>query len=296
MREGRVLGQRGVAISWNRKVRGALRRAIRRLRRTLRPLRFAVRRVQGEWQALVSPPRGEDYIELFFRVHALLRPRTYLEIGVANGDSLSQTRPCTLALGVDPALNPAASGSGETKLFRVTSDEFFRDRDVRVELEGRSVAIAFIDGLHLYEQVLREFINVERFCSPRSVIFLHDCLPRDRETSGREPRREGFWTGDVWKVVPCLSRYRPDLAVQTLDVAPAGLAAVTNLDPSSTVLADLYDRLCDEFVPLDYEDLVVPRQNSSVNLICNYCNTFRRVLDPMGIPLRVWGCVLGRSE
>jgi hypothetical protein len=139
------------------------------------------------------------------------------------------------------------------------------------------VDLAFIDGLHLFEQVLRDFINLERFCAPESVILMHDCLPRDRETSTRD-RRTVFWTGDIWKIVPCLTRYRPDLLVHTLDVPPTGLAIVTNLDPQSRVLPDLYDKLCEEFIPLDYDDLVAAGKSSTLKRVGHRWGTVRRTL------------------
>jgi hypothetical protein len=227
-----------------------------------------LRKARRELQALQRRPDIEhiDYLMLLDRIHALLRPRTYIEIGVGKGKSLAKVRPPTLALGVDPAMNIAVPIGVRTKFFRLSSDEFFRDRDVRAELDGQPVDMAFIDSLHVFEQALRDFINLERFCTPGSVILLHDCLPRDRATSTRE-RRRGFWTGDVWKMVPCLSRYRPDLLVQTFEVPPAGLTVIRNLDPSSMVLPDLYDRLCEEFIPLDYEDLVAAGKSATLNIV-----------------------------
>ncbi|MGH2663654.1 MAG: hypothetical protein ACRDH8_12810 [Actinomycetota bacterium] len=77
---------------------------------------------------------------LLDRIHALLRPRTYFEIGVARGSSLAQARPpTTLALGVDPAMDIDSNIQVRAKLFRLSSDEFFRDLDVWTELEGQPV-------------------------------------------------------------------------------------------------------------------------------------------------------------
>jgi hypothetical protein len=237
-------------------------------------------------ESLEQPEVGYEYLPVLNRIHALMRPRTYLEIGVASGRSLSQAQPSTLALGVDPDMNITTQIRARAKLFHLASDEFFRKSAVRDELEGQPLDLAFIDGLHQFEQTLRDFINIERLCAPDSVILIHDCLPRDSETSTRERQTE-HWTGDVWKIVPCLSKYRPDLLVQTLDVPPAGLATVSNLDPSSTVLTNLYDRLCQEFVPLDYDDLVASGKKAALHLVRHDRRTVRITLRRAGIRRRV---------
>lgn len=108
--------------------------------------------------------------------------------------------------------------------------------------------MAFIDGLHEFEQCLRDFMNVETWCGPASVVLLHDRCP---STNGRNDGREtGFWTGDVWKTVQVLRCYRPDLDIFTIAAEPGGLTVITGLDPSSRVLHDVYDeavkRLADE--------------------------------------------------
>jgi len=35
-----------------------------------------------------------------------------------------------------------------------------------------------------------------------------------------------FWTGDVWKIVPALIKFRPDLRVFTIACPPTGLTVV----------------------------------------------------------------------
>ena len=42
-----------------------------------------------------------------------------------------------------------------------------------------AVRLAFIDGMHLFEFALRDFINTERHCSPKAVIVFDDILPRN---------------------------------------------------------------------------------------------------------------------
>jgi hypothetical protein len=101
--------------------------------------------------------------------------------------------------------------------------------------------------LHLYEQVLRDFISLESCCGTRSVILLHDTVPLDEATQSRSMDSQ-FHTGDVWKAVLCLKHYRPDLDIFTIATAPAGLTVVTGLDPASGVLKDNYDEAIGRFI------------------------------------------------
>lgn len=190
---------------------------------------------QAEFQRRMA--RGGGYRPLLARIHGHLRPRTYVEIGVAKGHTLVLALPATQAIGVDPepALEVALPGSA--RLFRATSEEFFARHDTRELLAGRPIDLAFIDGLHLFEVALADFMHLEKACDRDSVILVHDCNPLDEESSARH-RATYEWTGDVWQLVLCLKQYRPDLEIVTADVAPTGLGIVKDLDPSSTVLEE----------------------------------------------------------
>jgi hypothetical protein len=67
-------------------------------------------------------------------------------------------------------------------------------------MESPRFSLAFIDGLHLFEQAFLDFIALEKFARPGSVIMIHDCLPLNRVTADRT-RTTDFYTGDVWKLV-----------------------------------------------------------------------------------------------
>ena len=190
-----------------------------------------------------------DYYRVLDELHGRLRPATYLEIGVHEGDSLALCRSGTRAIGVDPALPGCLRAEVEAELVAATSDEFFADH------EPVAIDLAFIDGLHLFEQALRDFVNVERWAAPGATVLVHDCIPIDAETSSRE-RTTVVWSGDVWKVVACLRDHRPDLSIDIVDVPPTGLAVITGLDPTSTVLADRFDELVTAYVPLTFDDFV----------------------------------------
>ena len=194
---------------------------------------------------------GENYFLVLERLHRHLRPRTYVEIGVATGASLRFVQPGTAAFGVDPKpeiIFPLPEGA---RVFAETSDEFFTSHDVRALLGGLPVDLALIDGMHQFEYALRDFMNLEQLCGPESTILIHDCFPRDRLTARRE-RVTSFWSGDIWRLVVLLKKYRPDLSIHTIATPPTGLGMVRGLDPSSSFLRENFQRLCEEFLALDY--------------------------------------------
>lgn len=195
---------------------------------------------------------GDDYLSLLSRVHALVRPATYLEIGVAQGRTLALAGPETKSIGIDPSPAISKNVSSNAKVYPITSDEFFGTCDLFEEFEASRLAMSFVDGLHLFEQVLKDIINVERYADKDTVLIIHDCLPIARLTAARE-RATGFWCGDVWKTIRCLNTYRPDLNVSVIPTRPSGLGIITNLDPASTVLSERFDQILDRFVPLALE-------------------------------------------
>jgi ketosteroid isomerase-like protein len=195
------------------------------------------------------------YLRLLERLHAYLRPRTYVEIGVSKGHSAARALPGTKIIGIDPAprlFDPAIASTVE--VFRYTSDDYFANNDLSKALDGRPIDLAFIDGYHMFEYALRDFMNLEPYCSEQSVILAHDCYPISRETSTRE-RTTAVWSGDVWKLVVCLREVRKDLDVHVVDVRPTGLAIITGLDPNSTMITSGYDEIVSRYTPTDYDVL-----------------------------------------
>lgn len=211
--------------------------------------------------------RGLHYCEVFRAIHAGLRPRNYLEIGTFTGGTLRLAECDTIA--VDPQFHIQGDVIGPRQLsllFQMTSDEFFR-RYSPTALFGSTIDLAFLDGMHRFEYLLRDFMNTERHCRRNSVVVMHDCLPGDALITARDmgdPRRSAsrhpdYWTGDVWKLMPILRKYRPDLKLLVTDAAPTGLVFVTNMDPGSDVLERHYFEIMDAFMDLDLEDYGVEK-------------------------------------
>ncbi len=199
---------------------------------------------------------GRVYTDVISTLHSKLRPKSYFEIGTQTGATLALAQCASIA--VDPGFQIESNVVGEKSvcsLFQMPSDDFFSLYSPTT-IFGRNVDMAFLDGMHLYEFLLRDFMNTEKHCSPNSVIILHDCIPTDtfaaRRMVGDLSQRElssnpEAWAGDVWKTVAILMQVRPDLMIYAFDAPPTGLIIITNLDPSSTVLSRKYTALVERF-------------------------------------------------
>jgi hypothetical protein len=210
-----------------------------------------------------------DRHEFLRGLHRVTGARNYLEVGVNDGRSLALSR--VPSIGIDPAFKVNVTLRGDIHLVKATSDDFFAGRDPLGHLKsarnpfknmrkgrpllshyrgGTSLDLAFIDGLHLFEYALRDFMNVERFSRFGTAIVLDDMLPRDVDEAARD-RHTKFWAGDVYKLIPVLAKYRPDLTVLPVDTEPTGVLFILGADPDNTVLKDHYEEICEEWVVPD---------------------------------------------
>jgi hypothetical protein len=205
------------------------------------------------------------------QLHHVYKPRNYLEIGVNDGRSLALSRVASVA--VDPAFKVVTDISCDVHLVKATSDDFFARKDPLLHLRpGRNpfralarkdplgwfgdpvLELSFVDGMHLFEYALRDFMNVEKHSRWSSVIVLDDMLPRDVDEAARD-RHTKYWTGDVYKVAAVLREHRPDLLVVPVDTEPTGVVVVFGADPESTVLSGRYEGLLKEHVTPDPQDV-----------------------------------------
>ncbi len=118
---------------------------------------------------------------------------------------------------------------------------------------GGDIDLSFVER-HLIEDVLADFIRAERNSEDQSVIAINNCVPTDSTVATRvnnrleRPYHADWWTGDAWKIIPILRYYRPDLRMQVLDSRPVGLVLIEGLDPSSTILTDRYEEICQQWL------------------------------------------------
>jgi hypothetical protein len=165
-------------------------------------------------------------------VNKLLDPTFYFEVGVQYGTSLQQAERARHAWGVDPV--PLTSAQRNQRIFPMTSDDFFREVENKVGVPRdpdfynlpQPIDLGFIDGLHHYEQALRDFVNITKHVHSQSVVIFDDILPRNHGEAARE-QCPGDWTGDVWKVTEVLLEACPaELRIIEVNTQPTGTLVV----------------------------------------------------------------------
>ena len=139
--------------------------------------KFFFKRLNYDWSKYPSR------IEIIQNIINKQNYQNYLEIGCDKDENFSKIK-IKNKIGVDPL-------QGGT--IRKTSDEFFNSNTEKFD-------IIFLDGLHTYEQTIKDINNSLKFIKSSGVIVIHDCLPK-KIWNQIVPRVYGHWNGDVWKAI-----------------------------------------------------------------------------------------------
>lgn len=191
------------------------------------------------------------------QIHHILKPQFYFEVGVLRGQSLKLSQ-APKSVGVDS--KPRVSVIKGYEIYKMNSDTYFKKHK-----PDQKIDLAYIDSSHLIEDVLKDFINIEKHCHKDSVIVMDDVAPAHQVQANRI-KQSIKWTGDVWKIVPILRRYRPDLDVKLLDTAPTGMLVVRNLDPSNLTLENNYNDILKDWKEAFFDFEVLERKGAYTNL------------------------------
>jgi hypothetical protein len=140
-----------------------------------------------------------------------------------------------------------------------TADEYFSCESC----ERPTLDLALIDDhSRLFEDALRDFVYVQRYAGPHTVVVFSGIFPRSQDLAWRHPVPEdypgGAWAGDVFKIPFILGTFQPRLHLIPVDVAPAGALIVTGLDRSDVTLDRQFDRIVKEYHHGHYEGPVNP--------------------------------------
>lgn len=160
------------------------------------------------------------------RINALakgLGAARYLEIGVESGVTFLDVE-IEDKTAVDPnfLMDVQAYAGEKTRFYGETSDRFFSQTH-----NGEAFDVVFIDGLHVFAQVVRDLSNTLQNVHAASVIVLDDTMPSDvfsaipdyQETM-RFRTAAGLsgdsWHGDAYKAVFYIHDFWPGLNYATI--------------------------------------------------------------------------------
>jgi hypothetical protein len=150
--------------------------------------------------------------------------KRYLEIGVWQGQTFNAVD-CDYKVAVDPKFrfDYLVLCSGNIKFYETTSDQFFISN-----CEKELFDIVFIDGLHTWDQTLRDLNNSLLRTTENSVILVDDVYPCDVYSSLTkdavkyrklaDPHNTNpAWHGDVFKTIFIIHDFYPLLSFVTID-------------------------------------------------------------------------------
>ena len=188
------------------------------------------KKIKYNWNSF---PRRYDIIN---KVITKRNYNSYLEIGCFENETFNQIN-IQKKIGVDPA-----SGGN----LRMTSDQFFEQNKDKFD-------IIFIDGLHIYEQVIKDIFNSIKILNQNGIILVHDCLPR-KLWYQTPTRMSDTWNGDVWKaIVECRTLENIDTYTCLADEGIGVIKIRKNNNPLNLKLSN--------FKKLKYKDYYLNREN-----------------------------------
>jgi capsular polysaccharide biosynthesis protein len=159
----------------------------------------------------------------------LFESPSYLEIGVDSGltfHSLSAFQ--KVAVDPDFKFTPPANTMA-AEYYAVTSDEYFATHCPA----NKFFDVVYIDGLHTFEQTLRDMLNAVLRLKPGGVVVIDDILPvsyhaslpdlrvallvRDHLAGNASPQMaDNTWMGDVYKLAFFIQTFMQQLSYATV--------------------------------------------------------------------------------
>ena len=155
------------------------------------------------------------------------KARSYLEIGVNTGRTFLNFDFSGDMYAVDPDFKFKLDDfkAQNRKFYACTSDDFFEAHD-----SNKSFDLVFLDGLHTYDQTLRDLLNC-LVCSHKQTLFLvDDTVPSDQFSEARDPLtanqqrkkilgsdcRDLSWHGDTYKLLYYINIFCTKLKYATI--------------------------------------------------------------------------------
>lgn len=185
--------------------------------------------------------------------------KSYLEIGTQFGLTLEAIK-IDKKTGVDP--NPRHSLKKIPKnisIYKGTSNDFFITLS-----KNKLYDLIFIDGLHTFQQVYRDFINAVNHLSLNGLIVIDDVIPVDAYSASCDQEwaitqrnqtnnNSKAWQGDVFKMIQMINVEMPDFELDTV-IYPDNPKSIIRFR-NQKVLLEFDDELYEKYNKLDFMDV-----------------------------------------
>lgn len=147
--------------------------------------------------------------EVVQKIIGLVGAKSYLEVGVNRGETFHEVS-CDKKVAVDPKflfdLKSASQSNRNASYHEVTSDAFFEKSPI-----GETFDVIYLDGLHTYDQTLRDLMNAVAKLNPGGVIVIDDIYPSSYAASLPDLKmaeqlkaltgeKDMSWMGDVYRL------------------------------------------------------------------------------------------------
>ena len=155
------------------------------------------------------------------RIAHTIGAKRYLEVGVCQGTTFFQVE-VDEKVAVDPVFqfDHRAHAASKTIFHQMPSDDYF------ASMAAGRFDLIYLDGLHTYEQTLRDLLNSLRVAHDDTVWLIDDTVPTNSyaalpdEALCFDLRRQAgivdyAWMGDVFKVVFFVGAMMPDFEILT---------------------------------------------------------------------------------
>lgn len=180
-------------------------------------------------------------VEIINTISALIGALQYLEIGIAEGNTLVNVN-VPNKVGVDP--NPRYKAMDKKRIEEIHQIEIHEiESDHFFFYNTRYFDVVFVDGLHIYEQAIKDILNSLNFLNHNGFVVVHDILPKDEKSASRD-RSTFEWNGDVWKVVYDIYKNYPDIGYFVSE-SDAGLGVMWKKNGSNFYLPKWNDDIRD---------------------------------------------------
>lgn len=239
------------------------------------------KRSQGLEVRVSQTPSSIRINELISRT--MIECEYYLEVGLERGNTFRGVN-AKLKIGVDP--QPQISKPFEVNNMNVmqkTSDSFYEENSSKFDF-------IFLDGFHTWEQTYKDLINSLKVLTKRGWILIDDIVPSDEYAALRSQidcqvfkHAKGipnnYWMGDVYKIVPLLDKFHPELDFVTLadEIQHPQLLVWRKDRNSEENIQDFTDRFGNIAHQFDYSNMFkfeIP-DTFKVIAVRDFCNLMR---------------------